>query len=129
MSAIQELADLLSGRSRVIVISERDVDLGAHAGANRLFVLSMVEGSHAAGGRGAGFGERRVTKVSLFASDGSGWSKLFESGEEAKVGEFEVPYYVSRIPMVLQDGTESMGYGAVDPELVAEYSKRAHSST
>ena len=44
---------------------------------------------------------------------------MFEAGEN-EVAAYEVPYYVSRLPMTMADGTEAMGYGVVDPELVAE---------
>ncbi len=125
MTPIEELSDLLSGRSRAIVISEREVDLRGKSGENRMFVLKMVEGSHAAGGRGAGFGERRVTRVALFELREGVCEKLFETEEETRVAAYEIPYYVSRLPFTLADGSEAMGYGVVDPELVSAYSKLA----
>ncbi len=91
---------------------------------NELFILQMLEGSHAAGGRGGGFGERRVVKVMLFRSSGGSWEKLYETEDEAKVSEFEIPYYVARIPIRLADGTEAMGYGVVEPELVQKMSSK-----
>lgn len=125
MTPLDELSDLLSGRSRAIVISEKEVDLRGNSGVNRVFVLKMVEGSLAAGGRGAGFGERRVTKVVLFALRAGVWEKLFETEDEGRVSAFEVPYYVSRTPFILGDGSETVGYGVVDPELVETYSRIA----
>ena len=125
MTPLEELSDLLSGKSRVIVLSEKDVDLRSGRGENRLFVLKMVEGSLAAGGRGAGFGERKITMVGLYSLGPDGCQKLLDTDDPVRVGAFEVPYYVSRLPFVLADGTEVMGYGAVDPDLVADYSKRA----
>ena len=120
MTPLEELAAWLTGASRAIVISDRDVDLRTSAGDNRLIVLKIGEGSHAAGGRGGGFGERKVTGVFCFELSKGEWAKRFEvEGEEGASG-FEVPYYVSRLPMVLADGTEIMGYGVVDPDLVTE---------
>ena len=124
MTPIKELSDLLSGSSRVIVLSEKDVDLRSGRGDGSLVVMKMVEGSLAAGGRGAGFGERRITKVALYRLKEGECEKLFETEDESRLAGFEVPYYVSRLPFVLEDGKEVMGYGAVDPGLVAEYSKR-----
>ncbi len=121
MTPLEELSAVLSGGSRVILIAERDVNLKTLDGDNRVFVLRMVEGSLAAGGRGAGLGERRVTKVMLFRYHERVCEKLFETEDEVKVAEFEVPYYVSRIPFTLADGGEAMGYGVVDPDLVASY--------
>jgi hypothetical protein len=120
MEASTELSSLVSGGSRVILISEKDIDLKPASGDNRLFLLKMAEGSLASGGRGGGFGERRVVGVFLFTRTNGVWSKLFETVEESRLADFEVPYYVSRLPMTLEDGTETMGYGVVDPELVSQ---------
>jgi hypothetical protein len=126
MEASAELSSLVSGSSRVILISERDVDLRPGSGDNRLFLLKMAEGSLAAGGRGGGFGERRDVGVFLFALTEGAWSKLFETREAARLSDFEVPYYVSRLPMTLADGTETMGYGVVDPDLVGQMLAKAN---
>ena len=122
MTPLQELSDLLSGRARVIVISEKNVDLREN-GENRILVLKMVEGSLAAGGRGGGFGERKVTRVFLFRCGGGNCEKVFETEDKPKLDAFEVPFYVTRLPFTLADGTEGVGYGVVDPQLVTEYSK------
>jgi hypothetical protein len=124
LAALQELEDQLSGGSRAIVISQKDVDLKA-PDPNRLIVLKMAEGSLASGGRGGGFGERRAVKVSVFSYENGECNKLFETEDEAKVAQFEIPYYVSRIPIILRDGTESMGYGVVEPELVQQLMGKA----
>jgi hypothetical protein len=124
MGSAQEISDLLTGSARVIFISESQVDLH-RPGDNRLLLLKMVEGSLAAGGRGAGFGERKVERVVLFRCSGVSCDKLFDTVEPSLVGLFEVPYYVSRIPFTAADGSERVGYGATDPDLVEEYSRRA----
>jgi len=125
MDPLDELCSLLTGGSRVIVISERDVDLKSNSKGNSLFLLKIAEGSLAAGGRGGGFGERKVVSVFCFSSRGGGWKKLFETQEESAAAAFEVPYYVSRIPFTLPDGTEGMGYGVVEPELVRQMAARS----
>jgi hypothetical protein len=124
LDALEELVAHLTGTSRAIVIAQRDVDLRPQSGENRLFVLNIGEGSLAAGGRGGGFGERKVTAVSCFELKANTWSILFKAPPE-KVGEYEVPYHVSRLPLTMADGTESMGYGVVDPELVSELSRKS----
>lgn len=125
MEAADELVSHLSGGSRVIVIAEKDVDLRPQAGDNRLFLLKIAEGSLASGGRGGGFGERRVVEVLFFERKNSAWSRLFRTDDEASMVNFEVPYYVSRLPLTLIDGTESMGYGVVEAELVLEFVRKA----
>lgn len=125
MSALEELRDLLSSGARAIVIARNDTDLRPESGDNELFVLKVGEGSLAAGGRGGGFGERRVVGVTAFEKKKGGWSKRYETPNAEAATGFEVPYYVSRIPITLPDGTETMGYGVVEPELVDSMAKRA----
>jgi len=125
LDGAEELASHLSGRSRVIVIAEKEVDLRPQSGDNRLFLLKIAEGSLAAGGRGGGFGERRVAEVLLFERRNGAWARLYQTNEEASLVTFEVPYYVSRLPLTLTDGTESMGYGVIEPDLVREFLRKA----
>ena len=124
LGALEELVTQLTGPSRAIVISRKDVDLRPESGKNMLFVLSVGEGSLAAGGRGGGFGERKVTAVTCYELKGGAWGLLFRA-DPARMDEYEVPYYVSRLPMTMADGSEAMGYGVVDPELVSELSKKS----
>jgi hypothetical protein len=118
LSSAEGPSEILAGGSRVIIISERDVDLRSQAPDNLMWLLVMAEGSLASGGRGGGFGERRVTRVLLFRHKEGAWSRLTDVTDEQKAAEYEVPYYVSRLPLTLADGSESMGYGVVEPELV-----------
>ncbi len=124
MNALEEISSLLSGESRVIVIAEDDVNLKSLQGKNTLFLLKVAEGSRAAGGRSGGLGERRVVGVTEFRYKDGDCEKLFETSDEAKLLEFEVPHYVTRMPMTLRDGTESVGYGVVDRELVSSFAEK-----
>ncbi|MDE1858497.1 MAG: hypothetical protein KGI26_05485 [Thaumarchaeota archaeon] len=124
MDALEEITSHLSGGSRAIVISDGDFDLRPGSADLRFFLLKIGEGSLAAGGRGGGFGERKVTAVLFFRRQGGTWSKGFEA-EAAAADSFEVPYHVSRLPMTMADGAESMGYGVVDPDLVKEMMAKA----
>ena len=124
MDALEELLAQLTGQSRAILIARRNVDLRPESGENRLFVLSIGEGSLAAGGRGGGFGERKVAAVSCYDLKSGMWSLVFRADQEA-AGGYEVPYHVSRLPITLADGSEAMGYGVVDPELVSELSEKS----
>jgi hypothetical protein len=124
MDPLEEIMSHLSGSSRAILISEKDVDLRPGAEDNRVFLLKIGEGSLAAGGRGGGFGERKVTAVLCYQRSKGAWARLYEAKEE-EVGRFPVPYYVSRLPLTLADGSETMGYGVVEPDLVREMSSKA----
>jgi len=111
------------------VISRADIDLRPPPPDNTLVLLKIAEGSLAAGGRGGGFGERRVVQVSIFEAKSGSWTKLFDTIDDARLPDFEVPYHVSRLPMTLADGTEAMGYGVVDPDLVGEMLARGGPSS
>jgi hypothetical protein len=124
MDDLDELTSHLSGASRAIVISEQEVDLRPQSGENRLFLLKIGEGSLAAGGRGGGFGERKVTAVLCFELKDGAWRRIYKA-DDASLRDFEVPYYVSRLPMTMADGSEAMGYGAIEPDLVRDFAKKA----
>ena len=124
MGALEDLSAQISTGGRAIVVSEKDLDLRPRSEDNRVFVLKIGEGSLAAGGRGGGFGERKVTAAFCLELRLGEWKQLFQAGDEAS-SSFEVPYYVSRVPITLADGSESMGYGVVDPPLVREMMAKA----
>ncbi|MDG6900636.1 MAG: hypothetical protein JRM80_01545 [Nitrososphaerota archaeon] len=124
MTPIDELSSLLAGPSRVVVIASKDVDLKSLAGENELVLMKILEGSLAAGGRGGGFGERRVVMVAHFRYHDGTCEKLHEAGDEGRAAGFEVPFHVARMPVVLRDGTDAMGYGVVDEELVKELASK-----
>jgi hypothetical protein len=63
----------------------------------------------------------------MFRLGGGVCEKQFETLDEAKAADFEVPFHVARMPLTLTDGTVSMGYGVIDPELVAEFSAKTRS--
>ena len=66
-----------------------------------------------------------VTGVLCFELCKGEWAKRFEAQGVGEASKFEVPYYVSRLPLTLADGAETMGYGVVDPALVAEMSEKS----
>ena len=125
MSGLEDLLSRLSGMGRAIVISRGETDLRPGGADNSIFILTIGEGSLAAGGRGGGFGERKVKGVSAFQKKGGSWTKVYDAPDEQTASKFEVPYYVSRLPITLADGSESMGYGVVEPELVASMARIA----
>jgi hypothetical protein len=120
LTPTEEINDALIGKYRAIVIAEKQVDLSKLDGENRLVLMKITEGSLAAGGRGGGFGERRIVRLSAFQLRGGQWLRTFETERREILDMVEVPYYVSRIPFVLSDSSESMGYGVIDPQLVDE---------
>ena len=63
MDGLAELLSLLSAKGRRVYVVEKEVDLRDLGPRNTVYVLQLPDGSTAAGGRGGGFGERRIVKV------------------------------------------------------------------
>lgn len=114
---MSELKAYLSGR--VVIVSEDEVNLQAK-NENRILLLKIAE-SQSAGGRSGGLGERKVVKVILYRIHDRNCEKIFEEEGEERVKLFEVPYYVSTIPIILDDGSQIIGHGIIDKDLLKGY--------
>ncbi len=123
MTPLEELAELLSEKSRRIFVAENDVNLKSLQGENSIFVLELPEGSMAAGGRAGGFGERRVEKLYAFHYANGACRKLFEVNTPDKLEKYELPYHAAGTPVVLPDGSERIVSGVIDPEFVESYKR------
>ncbi len=123
MTPLEELAGLLSEKSRRIFVAENDVNLKSLHGENSIFVLQLPEGSLAAGGRAGGFGERRVEKLYAFHYANGACRKLFEVNTPDKLEKYELPYHASGTPVILPDGSERIVSGVIDPEFVESYKR------
>src|SRR6266700_2427662 len=106
MTPLEELAGLLSEKSRRIFVAENDVNLKSLEGETSIFILQLPESGMSAGGRAGGFGERRVEKLYAFHYSNGACRKLFEVDSPEKLERFEVPYHAAGTPVVLPDGSE-----------------------
>ena len=105
---------------RKLVVAQSDVYLDTQA-KNEIFILMVEESRGSAGGRAAGSGHRRLEKVYGFACDGGSCTKFFESGEQAKVDHFDIPYSAVAMDIKLSDGRPYVVQGIVAPDSVASY--------
>ncbi|MBM3897477.1 MAG: hypothetical protein FJ358_02990 [Thaumarchaeota archaeon] len=124
-NAIQELTTLVKEKVAnrlALVIADSDIHLNSEH-LKHVYVLELAI-SNAAGGRGAGYGSREVARVHCFKNDNGLWAKNIDISDNKILEGFEPPYYVSLLPLTLNDGSEIMAYGAVAPELIAEYNKK-----
>jgi len=121
MTPLEELAALLSEKSRRILVAENQVDLKSLQGENSIFILQLPEGSLAAGGRAGGFGERRVERLYAFHYVDGACRKLFEVNTPDKLERYELPYHAAGMPIVLPDGSEKVVSGVIDREMVESY--------
>ncbi len=123
MPDLEELTALLSEKAetnRVLLVARNDINLNSKA-QNTIYVLEVEEGGRAAGGRGAGFGQRRFGKIYGFEYKDGTCRKVIETTEN--VGDLDSGYVV-RLPVTLPDGREIMASCSINPQLVQEYDQR-----
>lgn len=123
MNPVEELATLLAQKGRRILVAENPVDLQSLRGHNSVYVLQLLEGSLAAGGRAGGFGERRIEKLYAFHYEDGSCRKLFETDSPEKLDRFELPFHAAGTPVILPDGSERIISGVIDPEFVESYKR------
>jgi len=124
MSELEELSKILSEKAEinlVLVIAEKDIRLDSKGQQNRIYILEVEAGGHAAGGRSGGFGQRRFKKVYGFDYQDGNCKKILETADE--LDELDSGYVV-RLPITLPDGKEIMASCSIDPQLVQEYNRR-----
>lgn len=124
--SFQELLTLVKEKAvnrLALTISTNDLRLDAPVNQTKIYILE-VEVSNAAGGRGAGFGQRRIARVTCFKNENGTWTKTLDVRKEGVLDGFEPPHHVSLMPLTLEDGNEVVIYGTVDPILVSEYDQR-----
>ncbi len=105
---------------RKLVVAQNDVYLDKQA-KNEIFILVVEESRGSAGGRAAGSGHRRVERIYGFTCNGGACTKFFESGEQNKVDQFDIPYSAVAMDIRLSDGRPYVVQGIVDPDFVASY--------
>lgn len=105
---------------RKLVVAQSDVYLDRQT-KNEIFVLMVEESRGSAGGRAAGSGHRRIERIYGFACEEGACTKFFESGEQDKVDQFDIPYSAVAMDIRLSDGRPYVVQGIVDPDFVASY--------
>lgn len=122
MDGLGELLELVSGKERRVYVVEKPVDLRDLKTSNTIYVLQLPDGSHAAGGRGGGFGERRIIKLYHFECAGGVCSKVGEVEEDdARLDLLDLPYHATAMPILDTKGSERLVSGVVDPSFVSSY--------
>lgn len=112
--------DILQLPQRKLVVAQGDVHLDNQT-KNEIFILMVEESRGSAGGRAGGSGHRRIERIYGFACDGGACTKFFESGEQDKLDQFDIPYSAVAMDIRLSDGRPYVVQGIVDPNFVASY--------
>jgi hypothetical protein len=105
---------------RKLVIAKRDVALDKQIN-NEIFILMVEESTGSAGGRAAGVGHRRINRIYGFSCDGGKCTKIFDTNEQDKIDQFDIPYSAVAMDIRLSDGKPYVLQGVVDPDFVTSY--------
>jgi hypothetical protein len=121
---LSELAELVREKlvpRRALIMSDREVDLSGKA-TNRIYVLELGTSS-AAAGRAGGFGSRSASRIHRYECDGAEYNRILSISNDERLEEFELPFHASAVSLYLEDGSEEIASGVVDPQLVEEYDR------
>ena len=105
---------------RKLVVAQSDVRLDRQ-GKNEIFVLMVEESRGSAGGRAAGSGHRRISKIYYFSCDAGKCEKTLEVDDPAKVDMFDIPYSAVAMDIVLSTGQPYVVQGITDTDFVSGY--------
>jgi hypothetical protein len=111
--------EVLQLPQRKLVVAQSDVALDKKS-RNKIFILMVEESRGSAGGRAAGSGHRKISKVYGFSCNDQ-CSKVFETDDPQKVEMFDIPYSAVAMDIKLSDGTPYVVQGIVDPDFITSY--------
>ena len=110
----------LRQQNRKILVCRKDLDL-TKTYVNVILIFEVEESRGSAGGRAAGYGSRRISKIMCFSNEHGNYNKIFESCDEQTILQFEIPYSAVALDIKLADGTQLVIQGVIDPEKVESY--------
>lgn len=110
----------LRQQNRKILVCRKDLDL-TKTYVNVIMIFEVEESRGSAGGRAAGYGSRRISKIMCFSNEHGNYNKIFESCDEQTILQFEIPYSAVALDIKLADGTQLVIQGVIDPEKVESY--------
>jgi hypothetical protein len=105
---------------RKLVIAKSDILLDRQIN-NEIFILMVEESTGSAGGRAAGVGHRRVNRIYGFSCNGGKCMKVFDTSDQDKIDQFDIPYSAVAMDIQLSDGKPYVLQGVVDPDSVTSY--------
>lgn len=121
MDGLPEFRELVNARGRKVFVASRPIDLRAASTPNDVFILQLPDGSTAAGGRGGGFGERRIVRVYHFEFGPDGCRKVSEVEDDVKLDQLDLPYHATAMPIMDEQGNEILVSGVIDPPFAESY--------
>jgi hypothetical protein len=118
---LSDLLEIVNGKGRRVYVAEKPINLGDLAVPNNIYILQLPDGSTAAGGRGGGFGERRIVKVYHFECGGGSCRKVGEFEDDERLDSLDLPYHATAMPILDPQGAEKLVSGVVDGQFAESY--------
>ncbi len=116
-----DFIDLVESKGRRVYVTKEMIDLSHLDKPNEIYVLELPDRSTAAGGRGGGFGERRVIKATHFRCGEGEVLEADEVEDEERLESLDLPLHATAFPITMPDGREKLVTGVADKELVRSY--------
>jgi hypothetical protein len=120
MSPDDSIDAVLLLSQRKLVVAREDVFLNRGSN-NDIFILLVEESRGSAGGRAAGSGHRRISRILGFSCENGRCDKFFDTSDPQVIDMFDIPYSAVAMDIRLSSGTPYVVQGVVDPSLVAGY--------
>ena len=118
---MSELIDeILMLHGRKIIVADSEIDLSA-INMNDIFILFVEESRGSAGGRAAGSGFRKISKIVRFKCKSGKCVKSFETKDTELIELFDIPYSAVAMDIKLSQGQQIVVQGIVDHGLVMSY--------
>ena len=118
--AMSSIEDVFALPARKLLVSSTEIDL-SRTNEIDIFFLIVQESRGSAGGRGGGSGSRRVERIFGYTCNNGECKIIFDTSDESKIEEFEIPYSAVAMDIRLQDGNSMVVQGVVDPDLIMKY--------
>ena len=118
--AMSSIEDVFALPARKLLVSSTEIDLSRRNKID-IFFLIVQESRGSAGGRGGGSGSRRVERIFGYTCNNGECKIIFDTSDESKIEEFEIPYSAVAMDIRLQDGNSMVVQGVVDPDLIMKY--------
>jgi hypothetical protein len=121
------IEDILMLQGRKIIVADSDIDL-SEKDMNDIFILFVEESRGSAGGRAAGSGFRKISRIMRFTCRNGECVRSFETEDFELIDLFDIPYSAVAMDIKLSDGQQIVVQGIVDHSLVMSYASHVAST-
>jgi hypothetical protein len=121
------IEDILMQHGRKIIVADSEIDLSEKY-MNDIFILFVEESRGSAGGRAAGSGFRKISRIMRFTCRNGECVKSFETEDLKLIDLFDIPYSAVAMDIKLSDGQQIVVQGIVDHILVMSYASHVAST-